>query len=273
VQGYWTGFLGWMTRDPAWWAAFQAGAFFFVVGLMLVLVLLPWWLARVEQARWRPMRRMLALAALQAHRDCGANVVALSRQFFRENEAPPLERLIRARRAIEAQQADGARFGRAVSVYAPAADARHAALLADTAALAELAERTLAGLSRLYLGQAVVRVGANAVHGDDALGYAPAQLVSLSYVAEMEALADGFAEAAAGHRGRLEAALGRRARKAVGGELERIGEDVAMLGADVRRFCARLQPADAGDVAYKTRERGERGARSLDALIVRFDRG
>lgn len=273
MQGSWTGFLGWMTRDPAWWAAFHAGAFFFGVGLVLVLALLPWWLARVEQARWRPMRRMLALAALQAHRDCGENVVALSHQFFRENEAPPLERLIRARRAIEAQQASGARFGRVVAVYAPAVDARHAALLADTAALVERAERTLAGLSRLYLGQATVRVGANAVHGDDALGYASAQLVSLSYVAEMEALADGFVEVAGDHRGRLERALGRRARKALRGELDRIGEAVATLGADVRRFCAGLQPADASDVAYKVRVRGERSARSLDALIARFDRG
>lgn len=273
MQGWWASFIGWMTRDPVWLAAFQVGAFFFAMGLVLVLALLPWWLARVERARWRPMRRMLALAALQAHRDCGENVVALSQQFFRENEGAPLERLIRARRAIEAQQAGGARFGRAMSVYAPAVDARQAALLADTAALAELAERTLAGLARLYLGQATVRVGANAVHGDDALGYAPAQLVTLGYVAEMEALADGFVEAAEDHRGRLERALGRRARKALRGELDRIGADVAMLGADVRRFCARLQPADADDVAYKMRVRGERGARSLDALIVRFDRG
>lgn len=273
MQGWWASFIGWMTRDPIWWAAFQAGAFFFAMGVVLVFVLLPWWLARVERARWRPMRRMLALAALQAHRDCGENVVALSRQFFRENEGAPLERLVRARRAIEAQQAGGARFGRVMSAYAPAVDARHAALLADTAALVELTERTLTGLARLYLGQATVRVGANAVHGDDALGYAPAQLVSLSYVAEMEALADGFVEVAGDHRGRLERALGRRARKALRGELDRIGAEVAMLGADVRRFCARLQPADAGDVAYKMRVRGERGARSLDALIVRFDRG
>jgi len=273
VRGWWDSFIGWMTRDPAWLAAFQVGAFFFAMGVALVLALLPWWLARVERARWRPMRRMLAQAALQAHRDCGANVVALSRQFFRENEGAPLERLIRARRAIEAQQAGGARFGRVVAVYAPAVDARHAALLADTAALVELAERTLTVLARLYLGQATVRVGANAVHGDDALGYAPGQLVSLSYVAEMEALADGFVEVAGEYRGRLEQALGRRARKALRGELDRIGEDVAMLGADVRRFCSRLQPADAGDVAYKMRARGERGARSLDALIARFDRG
>ncbi len=273
MQGWWAVFVGWMTRDPAWLAAFQAGAFFFVLGLVLVLVLLPWWLARVERARWRPLRRMLALAALQAHRDCGENVVALSRQFFRENAGAPLDRLIRARRAIERQQSDGARFARMVSVYAPAVDARHAALLADTAALAELAEHTLAGLTRLYLGQATVRVGANAVHGDDQLGYASAQLVSLSYIAEMEALADGFADAAAEHRGRMEGALGRKARKAARADLDRIGADVAMLGADVRRFCGRLQAADAGDSTYKTRERGERGARTLDGLIARFDRG
>lgn len=273
MQGWWAVFLGWMTRDPAWWAAFRAGAFFFALGLVLVLALLPWWLARVEHARWRPMRRMLAPAALRAHRDCGENVVALCRQFFRENEAAPLERLIRARQAIEQQAADGARFGRTVSVYAPAVDARHAALLADTAALAELAERTLAGLARLYLGQATVRVGANVVHGDDALGYAPAQLVSLSYVAEMEALAEGFAQASAEHRGRLEKALGRRDRKAARMELERTGAEVAMLAADVRRFCAKLQPADAGDPTYKTRTQGERVSRSLDALIARFDRG
>lgn len=272
MQGWWAVFGGWMTRDPIWWAAFQAGAFFFASGLVLVLALLPWWLAQVERARWRPMRIMLAQAALQAHRDCGENVLALSREFFRENEGAPLERLIRARAAIEQQAADGTRFGRTVSVYAPAVDARHAALLADTAALAELAERTLAGLARLYLGQAIVRVGANAVHGDDALGYGPAQLVSLSYVTEMEALADGFAEAAAGHRGRLEAVLGRKARRAAREDLERIGADVAMLGADVRRFCAKLHPADAGDVTYKSRARGERGHRSLDALIARFDR-
>ena len=152
-------------------------------------------------------------------------------------------------------------------------DARHAALLADTAALAELAEHTLAGLTRLYLGQATVRVGANAVHGDDQLGYASAQLVSLSYIAEMEALADGFADAAAEHRARMEGALGRKARKAARADLDRIGADVAMLGADVRRFCGRLQAADAGDSTYKTRERGERGARTLDGLIARFDRG
>ncbi|NWM25080.1 hypothetical protein GY659_25635, partial [Escherichia coli] len=83
------------------------------------------------------------------------------RQFFRENAGAPLERLVRARRAIERQQSDGARFARVVSVYAPAVDARHAALLADTAAQTELAERTLSGLARLYLGQATVRVGAN----------------------------------------------------------------------------------------------------------------
>lgn len=273
MQGWWAVFVGWMTRDPAWLAAFQAGAFFFALGLGLVLALLPWWLARVERARWRPLRRMLALAALQAHRDCGENVVALSRQFFRENAGAPLERLIRARRAIERQQSDGARFARLVSVYAPAVDARHAALLADTAALTELAERTLAGLTRLYLGQAMVRVGANAVHGDDQLGYAPAQLVSLSYVAEMEALADGFADAAAEHRARTEAALGRRARRAARDELGRVGADVAMLGADVRRFCGKLQATDAGDPTYKTRDRGERGGRTLDGLIARFDRG
>ncbi|WP_342251402.1 hypothetical protein [Sphingomonas sp. OTU376] len=272
VQGWWVSFLGWMTRDPAWWAAFQTGAFFFALGLVLVLALLPWWLARVERARWRPMRQMLALAALQAHRDCGENVLALSREFFRENGAAPLDRLVRARAAIERQAADGARFGRVMAVYAPAVDARHAALLADTAALAELAGRTLAGLTRLYLGQATVRVGANAVHGDDALGYAPAQLVSLSYVGEMEALADGFAEKAAGHRLGLEKVLGRRARKAARAELERIDADVAMLGADVRRFCGKLQPVDAGDVTYKTRAQGERVHRSLDALIARFDR-
>jgi hypothetical protein len=272
VLGLWASFVGWMTRDPAWWAAFQAGAFFFALGLVLILVLLPWWLAQVERARWRPMRRMLAQAALQAHRDCGENVVALSRQFFRENEGAPLDRLIRARRAIERQEADGARFGRVVAVYAPAVDAPHAALLADTAALTELAGQTLSGLARLYLGQATVRVGANAVHGDDSLGYAPAQLVSLGYVAEMEALADEFADAAGEHRVRVENALGRRARKAARADLERVGEDVAMLGADVRRFCAKLQPADAGDPLYKSRGQGERGSRSLDALIARFDR-
>jgi hypothetical protein len=272
VQGWWASFVNWMTRDPAWLAAFQAGAFFFALGLACVLVLLPWWLAGVERARWRPMRRMLAMAALQAHRDCGENVVALSRQFFRENAGAPLERLIRARRAIEQQQADGARFGRAVSIYAPAVDARHAALLADTAALAELAERTLTGLTRLYLKEARVRVGANVVHGDDHLDYAPAQLVSLGYVREMEALADGFAHAAAAHRERIEAALGRRARRAAQADLDRIDADVAMLGADVRRFCSRLQPMDADDTSYKTRERGERVTRTLDALIARFDR-
>lgn len=47
------------------------------------------------------MRRMLAQAALQAHRECGENVLVLSRQFFCENEAAPLDRLIRARTAIE----------------------------------------------------------------------------------------------------------------------------------------------------------------------------
>ncbi|NYT39409.1 hypothetical protein HZY97_01445 [Sphingomonas sp. R-74633] len=253
-----------MTRDPAWLAALDAGALFF--GLALAL-LLGW-----ERARWRPMRRLLALAALQAHRDCGENVLALSREFFRENGAAPLERLIRARRAIEQQAADGARFGRMVSVYAPAVDARHAALLADTAGLVGQAEHTLAGLARLYLGQASVRVGSNAMHGDDALGYAPAQLVSLGYVAEMEALADGFAEASAAHRGRVEAALGRRARRAARADLERVDADVAMLGADVRRFCAKLQPADADCVGYKTRPHGERVSRTLDALIARFDR-
>jgi hypothetical protein len=268
VQDWWGAFLGWMTRDPAWLAAFEVGAFFFVAGLACVLVLLRW----RDRARWRPMRRMLALAALQAHRDCGENVLALSREFFRENEGAPLERLIRARRAIERQAADAARFGRVVTIYAPAVDARRAVLLADTAALVGLAEETLAGLSRLYLGQATVRVGANVVHGDDALGYAPAQLVSLGYVAEMEALADGFADAAAGHRGRVEKALGRRGRKAAREDLERIGADVAMLGADVRRFCAKLQPSDAGCVAYKTRPQGERVARTLDGLIARFDR-
>lgn len=272
MQGWWDWFIGWMTRDPAWWAAFEAGALFFALGLLCVVLLLPWWLARVERARWRPMRRMLALVALQAHRDCGENVLALSREFFREHEGAPLDRLIRARRAIERHAADGVRFGQVVAVYAPAVDARHAALLADTAALIGLAEATLSGLTRLYLGQAIVRVGASAVHGDDALGYMPAQLVSLGYVAEMEALADGFAEAAGEHRGRLEKALGRRARKAAAGDLARIGDDAAMLGADVRRFCAKLQPADAGDVTYKMRERGERVARTLDGLIARFDR-
>lgn len=272
MQGWWASVVGWMTRDPAWWAAFQLDAFFFASGLVLVLALLPWWLARVERARWRPMRRMLALAALQAHRDCGENVLALSREFFREQEGAPLDRLLRARAAIERQAADEARFGRVVSIHAPAVDARHAALLADTAALTALAGHTLAGLSRLYLGQAIVRVGANAVHGDDALGYAPAQLVSPGYVAEMAALATGFAEAVAAHRGRIEAVLGHRARKAAREALERIGADVAMLGADVRRFCDRLQPVDAGDTTYKTRLRGERGSRSLDALIARFDR-
>ena len=272
MQEWWANFINWMTRDPAWLAAFQTGAFFFVLGLVLVLALLPWWLGRVEQARWRPMRRMLALAALQAHRDCGENLVALSREFFRENAAAPLERLIRARRAIEQQQADGARFGRTVSIYAPAVDVRHAALLADSVALVELAERTLLGLTRLYLKEATVRVGANVVHGDDHLGYAPAQLVSLGYVREMEALADGFADAAAAHRERIEAALGRRARREAREDLDRIGADVAMLGADVRRFCGRLQPMDADDTSYKSRERGERVTRTLDALIARFDR-
>jgi hypothetical protein len=122
-----------MTRDPAWWVAFEVGALFFALGLGCVLVLLPWWLARVEQARWRPMRRMLAAAALQAHQACGENVLALSRELFREHAGAPLDRLIRARRAIERQAADAARFGRVVSVYAPAVDVRHAALLADTA--------------------------------------------------------------------------------------------------------------------------------------------
>ncbi|MEP9357427.1 hypothetical protein [Sphingomonas sp. KR3-1] len=272
MQGWWASFVGWMTRDPAWWAAFQVGALFFALGLVCVLALLPWWLARVERARWQPMRRMLALAALQAHRDCGENVVALSREFFRENGAAPLERLIRARRAIELQAAGAARFARLVTVYAPAGDKRHAALLADTAALVGLAEDTLAGLARLYLAQATVRVGANAVHGDDALGYAPAHPVSLGFVAEMTALADGFAEAAGAHRGRVEAVLGRRARKRARADLERIGADVAMLGADVRRFCARLQPVDADCTTYKMRERGERVARTLDGLIARFDR-
>lgn len=272
MQGWWASFLGWMTRDPAWWAAFQVGAFFFVVGLALVLVLLPWWLARVEALRWRPMRRMLVLAALQAHRDCGANVLALSREFFREHEGAPLDRLIRARAAIERQAADGARFGRVVAVYAPAVDARHAVLLAETAGLVEQAGDTLAGLTRLYLGQAIVRVGASAVHGDDALGYAPAQLVSLGYVGEIEALADGFAEAAGEHRARVDKLLGRRARKAARADLARMDEDIVMFGADVRRFCAKLQPADAGDVTYKTRPQGERVARTLDALIARFDR-
>lgn len=60
--------------------------------------------------------------------------------------------------------------------------------------------------------------------------------------------------------------------KAARAELARIGEVAAMLGDDVRRFCARLHPADAGDVTYKTRAQGERVTRTLDGLIARFDR-
>jgi hypothetical protein len=272
VPNWWTDLAAWLTRDRAWLAAFEAGAFFFALGLVLVLVLLPWWMGQVERRRWRPMRQLLVLAALQAHRDCGANVVALSREFFRENMGAPLERLVRVRRAIEQQQADSARLSRVMAIYAPAVDSRHAELLATTAALAELAERTLDGLARLYLGQASVRVGANAVHGDDQLGYAPAQLVSLGYVREMERLADAFADAAAEHHAMVERALGRRGRKSVAEELQRIGADVAMLGADVRRFCARLQPVDADCPTYKTRGEGDRVARTLDGLIARFDR-
>ncbi|WP_235313142.1 hypothetical protein, partial [Staphylococcus aureus] len=64
----------------------------------------------------------------------------------------------------------------------------------------------------------------------------------------------------------------RRARQAARGDLDRTGAGVAMLGADVRRCCARLPPADAEDPPSKTRPPGERGNRTLDALIARFDR-
>lgn len=268
----WTDFVGWMTRDRVWLAAFAAAGFFFAWGVLLVLAVLPWWLRRIEAARWRPMRRRLVAAVLAAHRDCADNVVALSRQLFRENAGAPLERLVRARCALERQRADGERFARTLTIYAPAVDARHADLLAATSALVGSAERTLAGLARLYLKEATVRVAPNVVHGDDYLGYAPGQPVALGHVRELEALADGFVAAAVEHRALIERALGRRERKAHGEELGRIGEDVAMLGADVRRFCARLQPVDADCTTHKSRGAGDRVTRTLDALIARFDR-
>ena len=49
MQDWWGNFINWMTRDPAWLVAFQTGAFFFVLGLVLVLMLLPWWLGRSEE--------------------------------------------------------------------------------------------------------------------------------------------------------------------------------------------------------------------------------
>lgn len=271
AQG-WNDLVVWLTRDPEWLGGFEANAFFFLLDLLLVAVALPFWLGWLERRRWRSMRRKLVRAAFAAHKACSENAVALSRQFFRENSGAPLERLSRVRKAIEKQRADGQRFYQKTNVFSAAIDASHADLLTSTIDYCDLANLALSQLTRLYLKEATVRVAPNVVHGEDLLGYPRGQVVSLRHVADLESLAAAFAEKAEENRALLAKAMGRRERRAQAAEFDRAAQNVEALRADIGRFCAGLQPLDPDCATYRSRAQNDRGPRTLDALIARFDR-
>jgi hypothetical protein len=257
----------WIVGAPGIVAAFLAAQ------LALILLVAPLWIWIVDRWRWSRLRAALIDAALDAHAASAFAAVQVSRELFRENGASPLERLSRVRRAIDVQAEAAGRFQRKCAMLGHAVNAAAASPMLATADFCDATATAMRDVVALYLREAVVRVGSNVAYGDDQLGFAPGQVVSMRYLDELARIADAFSERARDNRVALHA-MGRRVRRGARRErLDSATEHAETLAADIRRFGQRLHPADPDSPEYRGRWRGEMAARTLDGLIARFNRG
>lgn len=260
------------------WGNWSAGAPAIIImiaaaQIALLIIAAPLWILIVDRWRWAGLRMVLLDAALDAHSGSALAAVELSRELFRENQASPLERLVRVRRAIVRQAEAAGAFQRKCAILGHAVDARSASSILVTAAFCDAVAMAMREVTSLYLREATVRVGSNVAYGDDQLEFRSGQLVSFRYLEDLERLADAVAGEAATNRSALRG-LGRRMRRGVrGARLDAAAGYAETLAADIRRFGQRLQRADPDSPDYRSRPRGEMAARTLDGLIARFDRG
>lgn len=257
----------WLAGAPVMLVAFIAAQ------IALLIVAVPLWSWIVDRWRWAGLRRLLLDAALEAHTETAQAAVALSRELFRENQASPLERLTRIRRAIARQAEVAGGLRRKCAVLGHAVDARTAPAILATTQFCDAAASVMREVTALYLREAVVRVGSNVAYGDDQLGFRPGQVVSFRYLEDLQRLSDSFATEAEANRGVLRR-RGRRMRSGTrGAKLAAAAEHAATLTIDIQRFGQRLHLSDPDSPDYRNRPRGEMAARTLDGLIARFDRG
>lgn len=257
----------WLAGAPALVIAFMAAQ------IALLIVAVPLWSWIVDRWRWAGLRRLLLDAALDAHFGTAQAAVELSRELFRENQASPLERLTRVRRAIARQAGAAGQLRHKCAILGHAVDARTAPAILATTRFCDVAASTMREVTALYLREAVVRVGSNVAYGDDQLGFRPGQVVSFRYLEDLQRLSDAFATEAEANRGVLRG-RGRRMRSGTrGAKLAAAAEHAATLAVDIQRFGQRLHLADPDSPDYRNRPRGEMATRTLDGLIARFDRG
>lgn len=257
----------WLAGAPALMIAFMA------VQIALLVIAVPLWSWIVDRWRWAGLRRLLLDAALEAHVDTAQAAVALSRELFRENQASPLERLTRIRRAIARQAEAAGGLRHKCTIMGHAVDARTAPAILATTRFCDTAASTMREVTALYLREAVVRVGSNVAYGDDQLGFLPGQVVSVRYLEDLQRLSDSFAAEAEANGVALRQS-GRRMRSGTHcARLAAAAEHAKTLAIDIQRFGQRLQRADPDSPDYRSRSRGEMAVRTLDGLIARFDRG
>lgn len=260
------------------WGNWLAGAPVMLVALIaaqvaLLVIAVPLWSWIVDRWRWAGLRRLLLDAALEAHAETAQAAVALSRELFRENQASPLERLTRVRRAIARQAEVAGGLRRKCAVLGHAVDARTAPAILATTQFCDAAASVMREVTALYLREAVVRVGSNVAYGDDQLGFLPGQVVSFRYLEDLQRLSDSFASETAANRSVLRR-LGRSMRSGTRkAKLAAAADHAETLAIDIQRFSQRLQLADPDSPDYRNRPRGEMATRTLDGLIARFDRG
>jgi hypothetical protein len=257
----------WLAGVPVMLVAFLAAQ------VALLVIAVPLWSWIVDRWRWAGLRRLLLDAALEAHAGSAHAAVELSRELFRENQASPLERLTRVRRAISRQAEVAGGLRRKCAVLGHAVDARTAPAILATTEFCDATASVMREVTALYLREAMVRVGSNVAYGDDQLEFRPGQVVSFRYLEDLGRLADAFAVEADANRSALRH-LGRQMRRgARGAKMQAAADHAETLATDIQRFGQRLQLADPDSPDYRSRPRGEMAVRTLDGLIARFDRG
>lgn len=257
------------------WLASAPAVAAMVIGIQaaLLLVAVPLWSWLTDRWRWGGLRRQLITGAMNAHVEAARSALEVSRALFRENQASPLERLDRVRRAIAHQAQAAAQFERQCAVLGHAVDARTAPAVLAAIALCDAAATVLRDLTSLYLREATVRVGSNVAYGDDQLGFRAGQVVSARYLDELSRLADRFAADVATSR----AALCRSARQMRRGparaQLDAADDDASALARDIACCGSKLHAIDPESPEHRSRWRGDMTIRTLDGLIARFNRG
>jgi hypothetical protein len=213
----------------------------------------------------------LLIAAAAAHCRCAEAAAALADSLLYQSSTP-LQRLTRVRTGLDQLRSETTRFRHLSTMFAAGLRGRSADVPIDTLDFCDRSEVALRTLVRLYLKEARVRLAPAVVHGEDFIGFEPAQLVALADVAQLDALASDLALASVANAAKLARAMPRRLRQERSTDFAVAESAAESFRAAVKGFAATLQPADPESVEYRSRP-GERGTRTLDGMIARFDRG